>query len=62
MHEKSLIWCEKHQISGLVYLGWVDLVLDRSKTVRDVFVVKIKTYLLGRRFGVGFHGFWWKNH
>ena len=41
MHEKSLIWGEKHQISRLVYLGWVELVLDRSKTVRDVFVGKI---------------------
>ena len=42
MHEKSLILGEKHQISGLAYLGWVELVLDRSKTVRGVFVGKIQ--------------------
>ena len=41
MHEKSMILGEKHQISRLAYLGWVELVLDRSKTVRDVFVGKI---------------------
>ena len=40
MHEKSLIWGEKHQISGLVYLGLAELMLDRSKTLRDVFVGK----------------------
>ena len=37
----SLILGEKHEISGLAYLGRVELVLDRSKTVRGVFVGKI---------------------
>ena len=37
----SWILVEKYQISGLAYLGWVELVLDRSKTARDVFVGKI---------------------